>query len=200
MILQVVGQVTLRCPAGSTVGVDVAVTSPFSTKGIRSESPGDSYALTAKHAKYDAAFKQSGFVFCALVLETTGGVSHEGTTFLKQLFRFAARRQNVTLSVYAARAWARMSCIAQAILNRVSGMWEPPEDALQFEDGLGSSMADPSAPSLSALASSAPVAPPASPPRSSAAVSAPSPAPSPLPTVSALRGSSFSFVAPLTRG
>ena len=43
---------------------------------------------------------------------------------LRQLFRFAAKREGVQLSVYCGRAWARLSCnlqssVAQAILNRV---------------------------------------------------------------------------------
>ena len=63
-------------------------------------------------------------MFCAAVLETTGGISEEGQAFFRQLFRFAARRQNVKLCVYAGRGWARVSCnlqtsVAQAVLHRV---------------------------------------------------------------------------------
>jgi len=111
------------------LAVDVCVTSPFSTKNFRSESPADDYGLR-KHRKYDASFEKTTFSFCALALETTGGVSEEGLTFLKQLWRFGARRQNTKLCVYAGRAWARLSCnlqtsVAQAILHRVPTGGQP---------------------------------------------------------------------------
>ena len=77
---------------------------------VTSHFPPGSYARRQKHAKYDGGFVGSDFVFCALVFETTGGINLEGVSFLKQLFRFSARRQNASLSVYAGRAWARLSC------------------------------------------------------------------------------------------
>ena len=40
-----------------------------------------------------------------MVFETTGG-NEEGLEVLRQLFRFAAKHQNVRLSVYCGRAWA----------------------------------------------------------------------------------------------
>jgi len=63
-------------------------------------------------------------LFCAAVFETTGGISDEGLSFFRQLFRFAARQQGQKLSTFAGRAWARLSCnlhtsVAQAILHRV---------------------------------------------------------------------------------
>ena len=63
-------------------------------------------------------------MFCAAVFETTGGISDEGLSFFRQLFRFAARQQGQKLSTFAGRAWARLSCnlhtsVAQAILHRV---------------------------------------------------------------------------------
>ena len=44
-------------------------------------------------------------------------------TVLKQIIRFASKREGITHTVYAARAWARLSCCVQAasaqqILNR----------------------------------------------------------------------------------
>src|SRR6185312_16601586 len=71
------------------------------------------------------------FRFCALALETTGGVGEEGLSFLRQLWRFGARQQNTKLCVYAGRAWARLSCnlqtsVAQAILHRVPTGGHPP--------------------------------------------------------------------------
>jgi hypothetical protein len=112
------------------LAVDVCVTSPFSVKNLRSDSPADDYGLR-KHTKYDEGFSGSSFRFCALALETTGGVSVEGLSFLRQLWRFAARRQNTKLCVYAGRAWARLSCnlqtsVAQAILHRLPTGGHPP--------------------------------------------------------------------------
>src|ERR1700761_5384634 len=64
------------------------------------------------------------FNFCALALETTGGVSEEGLSFLRQLWRFGARQQNTKQCVYSGRAWAQLACnlqtsVAQAILHRI---------------------------------------------------------------------------------
>jgi len=111
------------------LAIDVAVTSPFSAYGMRSKSPADSYAMNFKHRKYDAGFVRSGYYFSAMVLETTGGIGVEGISTLRQIFRFASVRQNATHSVYAGRAWARLSCnlqssVAQGILLRTSA-WDP---------------------------------------------------------------------------
>jgi hypothetical protein len=111
------------------LAIDVAVTSPFSSFGMRSKAPADAYALNFKHRKYDAGFVRSGYYFSAMVFETTGGIGEEGISTLKQVFRFASVRQNATHSVYAGRAWARLSCnlqssVAQGILLRTSA-WDP---------------------------------------------------------------------------
>ena len=102
--------------------MDVAVTSTFSRRNVTLENPADAYGLR-KHAKYDEGFKGTPYLFCAAVLETTGGYSEEALSFFRQLFRFAARQQNTKLSVYAGRAWARVACnvqasVASAILHR----------------------------------------------------------------------------------
>ena len=142
------GDVTLPIWAdGKGLAIDVAVTSPYSVAGLRSSSPADNYATNHKHSKYESGFVGSGFSFCAMVFETTGGVCEEGSGVLKQIFRFAARNRGTTLSVYAGRAWARLSCnlqtsVSQAILNRVSGFGS------EFDASEGSS------------ASSSPVPPP----------------------------------------
>ena len=70
------------------------------------------------------------------MFESTGGVNEEGLAVLRQLFRFAAKREGSQLSVYCGRAWARLSCnlqssVAQAVLNRVGG-----SGALSFDDSL----------------------------------------------------------------
>src|SRR6185312_5924975 len=85
------------------------------------------YAESKKHAFYDEDFKGTQFTFAALVLESTGGINDEGLGLLRQLFRFAAKREGVHLSVYCGRAWARLACnlqssVSQAILNRVGGV------------------------------------------------------------------------------
>ena len=117
------GDVTIPCWKNSKgLAVDVAVTSTFSTRNLTLDSPADAYGLV-KHSKYDEGFKGTPFLFCAAVLETTGGFSEEALSFFRQLFRFAARQQNTKLCVYAGRAWARVACniqtsVAQAILHR----------------------------------------------------------------------------------
>jgi hypothetical protein len=135
------GDVTLPCWKDSKgLAVDVAVTSPFSIKNLHVPEPADAYGAR-KHAKYDGGFVRSNFQFCAMVLETTGGYSAEGLGFLKQLFRFAARQQNTKLSVYAGRAWARLSCnlqvsVAQAILSRVPAGGQSPKGRPVREAGV----------------------------------------------------------------
>src|SRR3989440_3890247 len=59
-----------------------------------------------------------------MVFQTTGGTNEEGLEVLRQLFRFAVEHQNVQLSVYCGRAWARLACniqssVSQCFLNRL---------------------------------------------------------------------------------
>src|SRR6185312_12538155 len=67
------------------------------------------------------------FRFRTMIFETTGGVNSEGLEMLRQLFRFAAKHQNLQLSVYCGRAWARLSCslqfsVSQCLLNRAGSV------------------------------------------------------------------------------
>ena len=60
-----------------------------------------------------------------MVFETSGAVNKEGENVLKQIIRFASKREGITHTVFASRAWARLSCCvqvasAQQILNRDS--------------------------------------------------------------------------------
>ena len=132
------GDVTFPCWQDSKgLAVDVCVTSPFSIKNVQSSCPADDYGLK-KHAKYDAGFVQSNFNFCALALETTGGVSEEGLSFLRQLWRFGARQQNTKQCVYSGRAWAQLACnlqtsVAQAILHRIPTGGHPPAKRTPIE-------------------------------------------------------------------
>ena len=82
--------------------------------------------------------------FSALVLESTGTPNREGSEFLGQLFRFGARSSGVPFSVFAGRAWARLSCtlqsaVAQAVINRSPGVSVVPSsgDSLAFVQSLG---------------------------------------------------------------
>ena len=121
------GDVTIpNWHSGRPLAIDVAVTSPFTLFGMRSEEPADSYDLVYKHRKYDRRFRGKEPIFAALVMESTGGLSQEALSLLKSIFRFASRRQNIQHCVYVGRAWARLSCnlqtsVAQSILNRIDG-------------------------------------------------------------------------------
>ena len=91
------------------------------------DNPAEYYAEKLKHRKYDASFVGLNFDFSALVFESTGGLNREGRETLSQLFRFAARFSGSPFSVYAGRAWARLSCtlqaaVAQSVLNRSPGV------------------------------------------------------------------------------
>ena len=103
--------------------MDVCVTCPFSASNLNRDSPAEYCAAYLKHRKYDEDFKKTRFDFSALLFESTGAVNREGKEFLAQLFRFAARYSGTHLSVYAGRAWARLSCtlqsaVAQSVINR----------------------------------------------------------------------------------
>src|ERR1043165_1591919 len=111
---------------GKGLCVDVAVTCPLAAGHVRRDSPAEYCAEFLKHRKYDADFKGINFDFSALVFESSGGVNREGKEFLAQLFRFAARYSVSCLSVFAGRAWARLSCtlqsaVAQSVINRAPG-------------------------------------------------------------------------------
>ena len=106
--------------------MDVAVTCPMSSSNLSRDSPAEYCAAHLKHLKYDKDFVGTNFDFSALIFESTGAVNREGSEFLSQLFRFAARYSGTAFSVYAGRAWARLSCtlqsaVAQSIINRAPG-------------------------------------------------------------------------------
>ena len=135
------GDVTLRLwKNGKGLAIDVAVTSPFTSSGVHLKEPAESYAKNNKHARYDKGFEGTDFFFCPLILETTGGLNAEGTSVLKQIFRFGSRRLNLIHSVYAGRAWARLSCnlqssVAQAILTRTCAWGGLPTSAANGNRG-----------------------------------------------------------------
>ena len=78
--------------------------------------------MQQKTERYAPAFVHSDYDFAPVVFETSGAVNKEGESVLKQLVRFASKREGFTHTVYAARAWARLSCcvqysVAQQILS-----------------------------------------------------------------------------------
>src|SRR5579872_914473 len=121
------GDVTLpNWSGGRPLAIDVAVTSPFSVAGMHSQEPADTYSELRKHNKNQHKFRGKWCMFSALVLESTGGLSEEALSLLKAIYRFGSKQQNIQHSVYAGRAWARLSCnlqtsVAQAILCRIDG-------------------------------------------------------------------------------
>ena len=112
--------------ANNGLAIDVAVTFPLLFL-LNDHKHCETYAEVKKHAYYDEVFKGSRFEFAAMVFETTGGTNEEGLEVLRQLFRFAAKHQNVQLSVYCGRAWARIACniqssVSQCFLNRAGSL------------------------------------------------------------------------------
>jgi hypothetical protein len=108
---------------GRGLAIDVAVICPVAASHIDQEEPCEVYAVRQKHALYDEGFRGSRYDFAAMVFETSGAVNEEGRNILRQMIRFASKRECVGNSSFAGRAWARVGCciqssVAQAILNR----------------------------------------------------------------------------------
>src|SRR3954466_15403056 len=74
------------------LAIDVAVTSPLTSRSLRLVSPCEDYAAVQKHRKYDESFKGTDYFFCAMVFETLGAINDQGEEVLRQLFSFAAQR------------------------------------------------------------------------------------------------------------
>lgn len=109
---------------GKGLCIDVAVISPLAETNMQWSEPHERYAVDVKKVKYAGAFVNSGYDFAPMIFETSGGVTLEGETILKQLFRFAAKQTGERYCVYTAKAWARISInvqhsVAQSILNRM---------------------------------------------------------------------------------
>src|SRR5947209_8496541 len=115
------------------LAIDVAVISPLAASHIGKEEPCEDYARNHKIARYAAAFVNSDYDFAPVIFETSGAVNKEGETVLKQIIRFASKREGITHTVFAARAWATLSCCVQAasaqqILNRDFVDWSEVAD------------------------------------------------------------------------
>ena len=105
------------------LAIDVAVICPVAPSHVHESDPCEQYAAKQKHQRYDQGFIGSNYDFAAMVFEASGAVNVEGQSILRQLIRFAAKREHAGNSVYAGRAWARVECciqysVAQSILNR----------------------------------------------------------------------------------
>ena len=108
------------------LAIDVAVICPLAASC-------ESYAQHQKIDRYADAFVHSDYDFAPVIFETSGALNKEGETVLKQIIRFASKREGITHTVYAARAWARLSCCVQAasaqqILNRDFVDWSEVAD------------------------------------------------------------------------
>ena len=112
---------------GKGLAIDVAVTSPFNRKAVRSSSPCEDYAAQQKHGKYDASFRGKNYLFAAVVFETTGAINEEGARVLSQLARGSQLRGKVASLVRFAvvlgsgsRATFRGPCLRRSsIVSRV---------------------------------------------------------------------------------
>ena len=107
------------------LAIDVAVICPLAASHLGKSEPCESYAKNQKIDRYAKGFEKSDYDFAPVVFETSGAVNKEGETVLKQIIRFASKREGITHTVFAARAWARISCciqfaVAQQILIRDS--------------------------------------------------------------------------------
>jgi hypothetical protein len=95
------------------LAIDVAVICPLAASHLHTLEPCESYAKSQKIDRYGPAFENSDYDFAPVVFETSGAVNKEGETVLKQIIRFASKREGVSHTVFAARAWARLSCCVQ---------------------------------------------------------------------------------------
>jgi len=82
---------------GRGLAIDVAVPCGFLTYA----PPCKIYAARQKHDRYDAGFKGSRYEFAAMVFETSGAVNVEGMNILRQIIRFASKRECVGNSSFA---------------------------------------------------------------------------------------------------
>ena len=84
------------------LAIDVAVICPVASSHLNSLEPCESYALHQKTERYAPAFKNSDYDFAPVVFETSGAVNKEGESVLKQIVRFASKREGITHTVFAA--------------------------------------------------------------------------------------------------
>jgi hypothetical protein len=78
------------------LAIDVAVICPLAASHLHKPEPCESYAKTAKTNRYAPAFKNSDYDFAPVVFETSGALNREGETVLKQIIRFASKREGIS--------------------------------------------------------------------------------------------------------
>jgi hypothetical protein len=83
------------------LAIDVAVICPLAHPNC--PEPCESYALHQKTERYAPAFEKSDYDFAPLVFETSGAVNKEGESVVKQIVRFASKRESHTLFSRPAR-------------------------------------------------------------------------------------------------
>ena len=86
------------------LAIDVAVICPLAESHLGKPEPCESYAQNQKIARYAGAFENSDYDFAPVIFETSGAVNKEGETILKQVIRFASKREGVSHTVYASCA------------------------------------------------------------------------------------------------
>ena len=85
---------------GRGLAIDVAVICPVAPSHLDEKVPCESYGLFNKHDYYDESFMKSQCDFLPMIFESSGGVNAEGEEVLKQLIRFASKRNQVCHSGY----------------------------------------------------------------------------------------------------
>ena len=65
----------------------------MTTGQLGKAEPCESYAQTQKIDRYAAAFVHSDYDFAPVIFETSGALNKEGETVLKQIIRFASKRE-----------------------------------------------------------------------------------------------------------
>ena len=82
------------------LAIDVAVICPLAASHLHKAEPCEDYALHQKTERYGDAFLHSDYDFAPVVFETSGAVNKEGEKVLKQIIRFASKREGITHTVF----------------------------------------------------------------------------------------------------
>ena len=98
----------------------MAVICPLAPSHMGEDEPCETYAKRQNHDLYDATFKGSRYDFAAMVFETSGAVNDEGRDILRQIIRFASKRECMGNSSFAGRAWARVGCCIPTVSHKPS--------------------------------------------------------------------------------
>ena len=112
------------------LAIDVAVIHPLAASHLGKAEPCESYAQTQKIDRYAAAFVHSDYDFAPVIFETSGALNKEGETVLKQIIRFASKREgSPTRSMPLVLGLGSVQAAsAQQILNRDFVDWSEVAD------------------------------------------------------------------------